>query len=386
MRHTPLLTIAMLLSLFLGTLLTLVRPVAAVPCDAGRRHDAAASEILKTQRPFAPANRDLFTNYRRADWADVPPLRDVEGPALTDQETNDALRTFLERRFPCSPRRVSDGLAVYSNPVARLKIPDPTLRAALAALTGTLGEPAIQFLLNQAPVGSIHFGVVIGFGDGLPPRTTAQTYRLADETWQIVFDGRLRFSPFGSFSALLFHELLHVQSPPAVSNAGDKLDGIGLPEEATAVALESLIYMQMLLTDPTLARLPDLLTRGGSNHMVLIRLNSGIAGTDRLNLFLPGSDVNLDPIATTPITEFYEYYAKWVQTGSVTPEWRNLETHGNSLLAAVLPALADSGHSPPARPDFDRATLDFIDQNEGVLSTGQLIAVACILELDVPCD
>src|SRR5262249_17762076 len=143
--------------------------------------------------------------------------------------------------------------------------------------------------------------------------------------------------------------------------------------------------MQMLLTDPTLATLPDPMTRGGNNDLALVRLNSGVAGTDRLNLFVPGSDVDIGPTVAAPVTEFYEYYAVTSYQASWGAEWHDLERHGNALLAAALPALAEPGHAPPAKPDFDRATLDFIDQNEAVLSPGQLIAVACILQLDLPC-
>jgi hypothetical protein len=384
-----LLSLSILVSLglsLLGASLLAAPPAVARPCDAVRLYDdTAASKILATRRPFVPTNRDLFYSFDRADWADVAPLHYAEGPGLTDDETRDQLRAFLQRRFPCSPQRVREGLDVFSHPTARQKIPDPTLRAALAALTGTIGEPAIGYLLTQAPVTTIHFGIVAQYGEGLPNGPRATVYPSRDGTFEMVFDGRLRFDPFGSFSALLFHEALHVEFPPAMPAAGDQPDDVGLPEEATAAALESLVYMQMILTDPTIARVPDLLTRVGSNPLAIVRLNSGIAGTDRLNVFVPDGVANLDPVAVGPVTEFYEFYPSLMFDGPGDPAWRALETHGNPLLAAVLPALAESGQSPPDRPDFDRATLEFIDQNQAVLSPGQLLAAACILELDVPC-
>jgi hypothetical protein len=386
-RLPSLLTLVSLsISLVFGARFPVPRPAAARQCDTSRLYDdAAASTVLATKRPFAPANRDLFFSFDLADWADVAPIQLAKGPAPTEKETKEQLRTFLERRFPCTPQRVQDGLGVFADPIARQKIPDPTLRAALAALTGTFGEPAIHFLLYQAPVSTIHFGIVIFNREGFPQGSPATSHTLPDGTEAMVFDVRDRFNPFGTFSALLFHEALHVEYPRAVPADGDKPDRVGLPEEATAVALESLIYMQMLLTDPTLATLPDPQTRGGNNRLALARLNSGVAGTDRLNLFVPGSGVDIDPTTAAPVTEFYEYYAVTSHETARGPEWHDLETHGNALLAAALPALAESGHTPPAKPDFDRATLDFIDQNEAVLSPGQLIAVACILQLDVPC-
>jgi hypothetical protein len=375
-----------LLSLTVATGFPVARPAAAMPCQGASRlvDAAAASTILATDRPFVPGDRDLFFSFERADWADAAPIHNAQGPGLTEQETRDSLRAFLERRFPCSPDRVRDGLAVFANPTARLKIPDPTLRAALASLTGTLGEPAIAYLLYQAPVAAVHFGTVVFPGESIPQDVPASAMQEPGGVYEIVFDGRHRFDPFGDFAALLFHEALHVESPIPDSSPDAKPNGVGLPEEATAVALETIVYMQTLQTDPTLALLPDELTRG-NNHLALVRLNSGTIGTDRLNIFLPGSDVNIDPLAAEPLTEFYEFYARSNFGGPGDAEWRAYETRGNRLLAAVLRALAEPGHTSPKRPDFDRATLDFIDQNLAVLSPADLVTVACTLKLDLPC-
>jgi hypothetical protein len=104
-----------------------------------------------------------------------------------------------------------------------------------------------------------------------------------------------------------------------------------------------------------------------------------------LTLFVPDSDVNVDPLAAEPLTEFYEFYVVFV-LGPGDPEFRERETAGSPLLRAVLPALAEPDVSPPAEADFDRETVTFVDQNQAVLSPAELIAVACILSLDVPCD
>jgi hypothetical protein len=363
------------LLVLIGALLQAARPAGAGPCEASFPvDDERASRILAEERPFAPADRDLFYSFTDSDWIGAAPLDFADGPALSEQQTREELRAFLERRFPCEPQRVRDGLAVYGDPAAQQKVPEPTLRAALAALTGTLGEPAIEYLLYRAPVALIHFGVFVFEGQGLPG-ALAGTYGMADGTQQIVFDRRGRFAPFAAFSALLFHEALHADA--------DDTDA-GLPEEALASALEALIYMEMLLTEPALAQLPDELTRFNNNPMALIRLNSGPPGTDRLSLFVPGSDVDIDPLGDGPLTEFYEYYLHYGSTDY--QGFRERETAGNWLLRTVLEALAEPGASPPDDADFDAETVAFVDQNQATLSPAELVAVACILKLDLPCD
>jgi hypothetical protein len=64
------------------------------------------------------------------------------------------------------------------------------------------------------------------------------------------------------------------------------------------------VYLQMLLVAPSIAALPDDLTRFVENHQALVRLNSGPAGSDRLTIFVPDSEQNIDPLATEPLTEF----------------------------------------------------------------------------------
>jgi hypothetical protein len=361
--------------LVLGLQTPFLPNVEATPCDVRLpTSDEQAREILATQRPFEPTNLDFFYSFEHPAWLDVKPIDFVDGPALTEQETKEALREFLERRFPCDPDRVKDGLTVFTDPIARMKAPEPAMRAALASLIGTVGEPAILHVLNGSPVTLIHFGVVLQRGSGLPSRPGI-AYDLTDGTRQIVLDRRFRFAPFASFAPLLFHEVLHT----GVDN-----DIAGLIEESVASALESLVYMEMLLTDPSLAAIPDERTRLNNNPMAVARLNSGPAGSSDLTLFVPGGTTNINPITVEPLTEFYEYYFVY-SAPEGDAEFRERETEGNTLLQDVLELLAEPGVTPPADADFDQATAQFVDQNQGVLTAAELIAVACILELDVPC-
>ncbi|MEA2598091.1 MAG: hypothetical protein QOF01_4560 [Thermomicrobiales bacterium] len=334
-----------------------------------------AREILKSERPFSLDDHGLFHSWEHPDWEGVPPPESRNGPALSEKETREALRHLLTKRFPCTPEDVHYGLAVYADPVARQKLPDPTLRAALAGLVGTLGEPAILYLLYEAPVTSIHFGVGFAIEDAGVSLRYAATWNSLDGTQQIVFDRKYRFSDFGAFSALLFHEALHV-------SADD--EGAGEPEEVIALSLEALVYAEMLLADPAIAQGSEALTRSLNNHTTLLRLNSGPEGSDRMTLLVPGSDVNIDPTATEPITQFYDLYNRVGAPAS--EDYTGRETPGNSLLQRVLDDLAEPGESAPRDAGFDAETLDFLNRNHAALTPAELIAVACVLRLDVECD
>jgi hypothetical protein len=332
-----------------------------------------ASYILAENRPFAPANKDRFTTFLNPDWKDAAPVETPSGPALDEAATRSALRAFLERRFPCDASRVQDGLAVYGDPDARMKVPEPTLRAALAALTGTVGEPAIDFLLHRTPVGLVSFGIYVDPITGLSGHV-GEAGRSPDGTRYITIDRRFRFLPFGALSALLAHEALHT---------GQDEDMAGYAEETVAYAIESLVYMEMLLTDPSLALLNDELTRWNNNHLALVRINSGPPGSDRLTLFVPGGTTNIDPLGAEPLTQYADLPAN---NALPDPAWRDRETAGNWLLSRILERLAMPGTVPPADgAGFDAATLAFVDANQAVLSPAEVIDVACILELDLRC-
>jgi hypothetical protein len=329
--------------------------------------------LLASHRPFAPGNRDLFHTFARADWADVAPLGAPPLHVATEHEAMEQLRSFLERRFPCDDFAVTQGLAVYTDPIARLKVPDPTLRAALASLVGTVGQSGIPWLLTGPPILSIEFGLYL-LDKEVAPRRFAGSFHYADGSSQAVIDGRYRGLPFGAFAGLVFHELLHL--------AADE-DGAGYAEETVASSLEALVYMETLLVDPALALLPDQLTRFNNNHIALARLNSGPRGSEHLTLFVPDGTASIDPLASEPITQFADYYARFSAPDDAG--WATLETEGNQLLRSTLSRLAEDHHEPPSDAAFDGDTLAFVDQNQAVLSPTELYRIACILRLDVPC-
>jgi len=304
----------------------------------------------------------------------VPPPPTFRAEEPTEEEVRDELRRVLEARFPCSPHRVAGGLSVLDDPVAMEKIPDHRLRGALAALTGTIGEPAIRFALETSEVQSIHFGVGTMPGRGLDFRY-AFTSTDREGELIIVIDLTYRHVHFAALAPILFHELLH---------AGDNVDPAGEIEETIAFSLQALVYMELLLTQPNLALNPDILTWDLNNRTALVRLNSAPPGDEGLTLRVSESDVPIDPTRVESVTQFSDLYA--AESAPTDQEhWVGEPSVGNELLRAVLERLAEPGESPPDDADFDEETLEFVDRNHDPLTAAELVTVACILKLDAPC-
>lgn len=337
--------------------------------------DDEAREILATERPFAPTDRDLFYSSTHPDWADMPPPPVFRAEEPTEDEVRNELRRILEARFSCSPHRVAGGLAVLDDPVAIEKIPDARLRAALAALTGTIGEPAIRFALETSEVESIHFGVGTMPGRGLDFRY-AFTSTDREGELIIVIDLTYRHVHFAALAPILFHELLH---------AGDNVDPAGEIEETIAFSLQALVYMELLLVEPDLALSPDILTWDLNNRTALVRLNSAPMGDDGLTVLVPESDVPIDPTRVESVTQFSDLYAA-ESAPTEDEDWVGQPSIGNELLRTVLQRLAEPGERPPDEADFDDETLEFVDRNHAPLTAAELVTVACILRLDAPCE
>jgi hypothetical protein len=58
-------------------------------------------------------------------------------------------------------------------------------------------------------------------------------------------------------------------------------------------------------------------------------------------------------------------------------------TPGNPLLAQYLQMIQEPGNPPPPPADFNKAVLDWIDQNQGTIQEGDLVRAATALEMDV---
>ncbi|MGK2964408.1 MAG: hypothetical protein ACSLFM_02240 [Tepidiformaceae bacterium] len=235
----------------------------------------------------------------------------------------------------------------------------PKLRAALAALTGTFGQPAIDSVLTAEnctgqPAARLAFETPPDFPDLL-----ARVTYSADGRRVFSFSPALEAERIEHLMPLLLHEPIHC----------DQEDGT--VEEVAATAFDTFLYIHLIASDPELAVGGSVLTRDLAvgaiafiNSGRLLPESAGILPTEGVVTVLPGTNA--------PYPSFADYVAAaYAGTGTL-----------DSPAEPVAQAYADSlalGSGLPQGTAFDLQYLD------ALLSAAldPAIFTAAILALDL---
>jgi hypothetical protein len=143
---------------------------------------ATALDTLK-QPPFPPTDVSLFDP---AVYSDAPPLVPAGQTANDEATLRKQLKALLVKRFGSGSSQVSQGLAKFDAASTKRIVPHPRLRAALVALKGTVGNPAINGVLDGT------YGKVV-FGTPLNSNAIAQVFVPSGSTkLEIVFNQKYR--------------------------------------------------------------------------------------------------------------------------------------------------------------------------------------------------
>ena len=191
-----------------------------------------------------PCDVTLFTSRFDARTPPVPafyPDGSVMKPAASPVPTEASVRIQLIEHFDGSTLKPS-ALALFDRPDLKAKLPDPTLRAALASLRGTIAEPVIGNFLSRS------YSVAPRFCNCLPNKLGIAA--ATDSGRVIFFNARYQYEHFAAFSGILAHEILH-QFPTSATPA----------EEVLLNTMTALVAMQILNRQPELARMGTELTR-----------------------------------------------------------------------------------------------------------------------------
>jgi hypothetical protein len=247
-----------------------------------------------------PCDVNLFTsNFEPGPVPGFYPQGSPMSPAVDptpgvphDEATLRAqLASFLSKRL--SAARVRAALAVFGRGDVRAKVPDPTLRAALVGLTGTLGESEIEWFVRQsavrvtdtrfggAPVGSI------ATVSGNPPNLI------------MIFNRRYAGENFALLSSTFAHEILHL-------HMGGKITAT---EEVILHAVSAAVQMQLLAHRPELATGGTELARQ-ANQEVQLFVNSRVPGSSRSTVIAPGGR-GTAPGSTRSRRDLYGHGKEW---------------------------------------------------------------------------
>lgn len=268
---------------------------------------------------------------------------------MTEAATRADLEAFLVDRFGVGSPRIAEGVALLDNATLGSKIPNIALRAALASLLGTTGEPTVDEWLTNPLLGSITFADLasgeIGRSVGSPV-----VFVEINDTYQ--------YESYLSFAGLLVHESLHTDTTNSYE------------EELANTAIQFVVHMEQLSVRPEIASVNTELSQF-FNTLTLARLNSG--SSDELRIFssqgplFPGAGID-------DLDQFSEI---------LTAEITGNPTAGTALLDVILVGLAESGNTWVPGGDFGDA-LDFLDLNHAGLEPAEILAAAQALELAVP--
>ena len=165
--------------------------------------------------------------------------------------------------------QATTAINLYDSSATAAIVPNASLRAALVSLVGTAGEPAINsFLAKTNSTGKPY--TVVDFGTVSSGTPVGETQLSAGGRLNLTINSTFAGEPFQVLSATLAHEAMH--QDPANNVNGDL--PAGQDEEIIANAVETVVYAQQLLVDPSVAANgTKLVVR--TNTRLLALLNSG---------------------------------------------------------------------------------------------------------------
>jgi hypothetical protein len=188
-----------------------------------------------------------------------PPVR----PADRDPAAmRDELRAHLSRRQ--APDALVEAAIKRYDTIPPELVPSPRLRAALAALTGTFAEPAIDYLLTDANcTGRPIAALLIQVPPEMPSLFARVTFA-ADGRRVISVNPAIEGERLERLMSILAHESVHCDNRASRT------------EEIAATAFDTLLYITLLATNPDMSRDGTRLTKE-LNLDAVAMINSGRA-------------------------------------------------------------------------------------------------------------
>ncbi len=227
-----------------------------------------------------------FTDPKVFDEAVIAPVTDADrDPA--------AMRKVLEQHFDArkSPEEMKKaGLAAYDQ-IAVATVPSPKARAALAALTGTFAEAALQSLFSNdnctgKPAALIAFQPPPELPDLLARATLARDGRRI-----ISLNPKIEGERIEPLMSILAHEAIHCD------NKGSRI------EEVASTSFDTFFYLEMLSAFPELPATGTVLVRE-LNINALAMINSGARYPESVGILRSAGFTTAVPGTSAPYPSF----------------------------------------------------------------------------------
>jgi hypothetical protein len=245
-------------------------------------------------------------------------------------------------------------------------IPNANLRAALASLVGTVGEPAIDSIINgQNSTGKPW--TVVDFSTEARPGAVVAESLINPDTGRVrmLFKVEYRGEPFQALAGYLAHETMHIE--PNMS--------AGQNEEICTNIVENLVYAHHVLGFRGWIFSQTQLTQQG-NAELLAMLNSGAkvfprVGVANSPLQNPGGKVFWNGSAND--TSFESF----IRRQYTERNFGDFNTSGNETWQKMYTLI--TGRTEEA--NFNRTTLSRIDESQQIITDKRAIALASALGL-----
>lgn len=307
---------------------------------------------------WEPADRSLFSN------GGLTRPRGATGDAAVQQE----LEARLRIRPGIGDEQVQAVLARYDSPAVKAKVPDHRVRAGLLLLTGTSGEHSIDYLLSDTNrtglvFAPIEVGPIADFG------VWAAVFNITiagESGLYMIVDSEIAAESLENIAVVLAHEIVH-------SSGG----GASATQEALAMALNTRVYEELILFDPTIVESPTEFTKV-QNRLTLALRNSGRFGYPKAGILpRPGVEDALRGTEDLPVSSFKDFLFHPDNYGGL----RRAGDVGSDVLEAYYRRLSgDWGNR--GRIPFNDQTLKLFDE---VIDNGftpeQVLAITGALRL-----
>lgn len=314
------------------------------PCEVGR----FSSKWFNGQLGLYPEGAQL-----------EPAAVAIPGVALAEAKVRGDLVRFLRVHFAGNQVEVAKTLAVFDRADVKKKVPDPTLRAALVSLRGTVAEVLVEWFVRSTPsVTTVRFG-------GAPLGTIATVSGYG--TLTMLFARRYAGEHFALLSPVFAHEILHHDARVTPT------------EEVLLHAINAAVYMQLLNRHPELGAGGTELSRL-MNDEVLMFVNSRAPGASRSVIIAP-TGKGTAPGSAKSRRDLYGHGADFSIFRNQAPAATDTSP-APSVYPTVLSKLLLPGVALPKPPTYNKKTAELMARsNDTWLSPVDRLRVSVLLGL-----